>query len=134
MSQEVLRLIVADDDDRMRSVICEILESESDFEVVGQAKDVPSALALIAKLQPDLVVTDVWMPGGGGEAVCEGVKKFDSVPIVVAMSGSTWEGTKASVLAAGAAAFVLKDDAGTALTRVIRMVARDKFDDKDLSD
>jgi len=63
------------------------------------------------------------MPGGGGIAVCEGIKSVAPRTRVVAISGSTWDGTSESVLKAGASGFLIKDHAITDLAPLIRSVA-----------
>jgi DNA-binding NarL/FixJ family response regulator len=63
MSALGLRLLLADDHTLMRESVAEMLELESDLTVVGQAADGDQALALAARLQPDVALLDVEMPG-----------------------------------------------------------------------
>jgi len=123
VSEPQLRVVVADDNDAMRLAIADLIGSAEDLEVVGMGRNVEETLDLVASLTPDVVVTDVWMPGGGGAAVTEGVKRIGGVRGVVAISASSIRGTKEAVLAAGASAFLLKDTADKDLVRVIREVA-----------
>lgn len=123
MSPSGLRVVVADDNDAMRDAIADLIDSAEDLHVVGRAHNVQEALDLVTSLAPDVVVTDVWMPGGGGVAVCEGVKRIGAVRGVVAISASSIRGTKEAVLDAGASAFLLKDTADKDLVRVIRELA-----------
>jgi PAS domain S-box-containing protein len=120
VTSRALRIVVADDHDAMRSAICDVIDEEVDMEVVGRATNVSEALRLVSELTPDVVVTDVWMPGGGGSGVCEGVRSLELTAAVVAVSASSFASTESSMLAAGATAFLLKDAVTSQLPSVIR--------------
>ena len=70
---EAIRVYVVDDHHLFLSGV----ESElgSEFEIVGTAQQVDDAIAGIRASQPDVVVIDVHMPGGGGRAVIESVQQ-----------------------------------------------------------
>ena len=57
-----IRLLVADDHPVMRAGLVAVLIEESDFEVVGEAANGAEALALVARLSPDVVLIDLQMP------------------------------------------------------------------------
>lgn len=54
--------MVADDADGLRELVCLLLDMESDFEVVGQARDGDEAVRVVSATSPDLVLLDVAMP------------------------------------------------------------------------
>lgn len=58
------RILVGDDNEQMRRLIVELLESEG--HEVAQASDTGQVLEQVSRLRPDLLVLDVQMPGGGG--------------------------------------------------------------------
>jgi len=64
------RVLIVDDDLAIRVLIKAFLESESSFEVVGEASSVSQALEVAAEVMPDLVTMDYQMPGGGDGAAC----------------------------------------------------------------
>ena len=64
------RVLIVDDDQAVRVLIKAFLESESVFEVVGEAASVSQALEVAAEVRPDLVTMDYQMPGGGDGATC----------------------------------------------------------------
>ena len=77
----MIRLLLADDHTMVRESLREVLEREGDIQVVGEAGDGETALALVHQLLPDLVVADISMPGLDGIALtkrvqleCKGVK------------------------------------------------------------
>ena len=61
-----VRLVLADDEQLVRSGLRLILEAEDDIEVVGEAGDGAEAVALTRRLDPDVVLMDVQMPGMNG--------------------------------------------------------------------
>ena len=64
MSQ--LRILVADDNQFMRTAYKRILETQDDFEVVGMASDGQEALDMAVELAPDVAILDVMMPKMNG--------------------------------------------------------------------
>lgn len=106
-----LRVLVVDDSAFMRSAIARLLESDSRFEVVGQAKDGQDAVRLAAELRPDVMTMDFNMPGLDGVAATRAIMKSAPVPIVM-LSAHTVEGAEATLgsLSAGAVDFVTKPD------------------------
>lgn len=62
----MIRVFVVDDHPIVRGGVTGLLETEPDFEVVGEASSGEEALALVAKLRPDVVLMDLRMPGMGG--------------------------------------------------------------------
>jgi len=69
------RVLIVDDDPAIRVLIKAFLESESSFEVVGEATDVSQALEVAAEVMPDLVTMDYQMPGGDGVACIREMKQ-----------------------------------------------------------
>jgi DNA-binding LytR/AlgR family response regulator len=74
---------IVDDEPLARKVLREELESIADVEIVGEADDGPTALAKIAKDQPDLVLLDLQMPVMGGLDVIRSLKGGARVPVIV---------------------------------------------------
>jgi DNA-binding NarL/FixJ family response regulator len=92
-------------------------------EVVGAATDVESAVSGIVGLQPDVVLLDVHLPGGGGKAVIEGVRKAGADPVFLALSVSDAAEDVIGVIRAGARGYVTKtigaDELVAAIGRVM---------------
>jgi len=77
-----MRVLLADDEETMLRDIEQLLAA--DFDIVGKATDGVSAIEAAARLKPDLIVTDLAMPGLGGiEASREMLKAHPGVPIVL---------------------------------------------------
>ncbi len=68
-----IRVLIADDDPAVRAALADLIESESALELVGAAGDATEVVALAAAEQPDVVLVDVRMPGGGGVTAARGI-------------------------------------------------------------
>ena len=104
----MIRLVIADDQIQVRSALRLFLEQAGGFAVVGEADDVVAALALVAQQQPDLLIVDWELPGGGGMTVLEAVRRAAPGSRVLVLSGLP-EARRAA-LQAGADGFVSKGD------------------------
>jgi two-component system chemotaxis response regulator CheB len=77
------RVLVVDDSSLMRAVLCEVLSSARDLEVVGEASDGLAALAAIRRLDPDVVTMDLLMPMMSGQDTIRRIMHENPTPIVV---------------------------------------------------
>lgn len=105
-----IRVLVVDDSVVIRRLVVQVLETDSDFEVVGTAANGLIALSKVEQLKPDLVVMDIEMPQMTGiEAVRELRKQGHRMPIIM-FSTLTERGATATLdaLSAGASDYVAK--------------------------
>ncbi|PZG33616.1 DNA-binding response regulator [Spongiactinospora rosea] len=93
------------------------------IEVVGEAEDVDTAVARIAELEPDVVLLDVHMPGGGGQEVLRRVLGSGSSVRFLALSVSDAAEDVIGVIRGGARGYVTKTISGRELTDAIKRVA-----------
>lgn len=103
MGVEPIRVVVADDHSIWRAGIKGDLGDN--FHVVGEAADAEEAIKVIEKTKPDLVLTDLHMPNGGGVAVARAVA--GQIPVVM-LSVSEAEADLLEAVAAGAVGYLLK--------------------------
>ena len=92
-------------------------------EVVGEADDVQPAVDLIARLLPDVVLLDVHLPGGGGQAVVQEIKARHPQVRFLALSASDAPEDVIAVIRAGARGYVTKTISTVDLADAIRRVA-----------
>lgn len=118
-----LRILLADDHEILREGLKLLVNSQSDLEVVGEAADGQSALELAADLCPDIVVTDVSMPGLGGAEVASQLKRVCPSARVIALTVHEDRAYLRQLLEAGAKGYVLKRSAADELVRAVRIVA-----------
>ncbi|WP_113701451.1 response regulator [Nonomuraea lactucae] len=115
------RVLIVDDHRLFRSgVRAELGDS---IQVVGEAEDVDSAVRSIAELEPDVVLLDVHMPGGGGQEVLRRVLGSGSQVRFLALSVSDAAEDVIGVIRGGARGYVTKNISGKELTDAIRRVA-----------
>ncbi len=80
----VIRVVIADDDDAVRRALVAVLSEDDRFEVAGQAGDGTALHTMVDSADPDVVLLDVQMPGGGVEAA----KRLRSgTAVVIVVSG-----------------------------------------------
>jgi len=120
-----IRVVVADDHTLIRQTLSAILQEQGDMEVVGEAADGDTAMALTARLQPDVVVMDVNMPPvlGGLEATRWICATWPRVK-VIALSMYAARPYVAAMLKAGARGYLLKDTYADDLAPAVRVVAQ----------
>ncbi len=78
-----IRILIADDSPTAREVLEHLLSAETGFRVVGQAEDGERAVALAARLRPDVVVMDIHMPGRDGYEAARGIMELCPTRIVM---------------------------------------------------
>ena len=115
------RVFLVDDHGLFRSgVRAEIGEA---VEVLGEADDVEPAIELIAEREPDVVLLDVHLPGGGGQLVIEATKASHPDVKFLALSVSDAPEDVIAVIRAGARGYVTKTISGPELVDAVRRVA-----------
>ena len=120
-----VRVIVADDQDLVRTGLSMILEAQPGIEVIGAAADGHEAVALARELRPDVCLLDIRMPGMDGiEATrrLAGPDVADPIAVVVITTFDLDEHVHAA-LRAGARGFLLKDAGPELLVQAIRSAA-----------
>jgi DNA-binding NarL/FixJ family response regulator len=119
-----VRVLIADDQQLVRSGFRMILESEEGLEVVAEAADGREAVAAVRRLKPDVALMDLRMPVMDGIAATAEIAADDQLPtrILVVTTFDTEEHVYAA-LRAGASGFVLKDAPPEELALAVRVVA-----------
>ena len=117
----VPRVVLVDDHGLFRSGVRAELGRQ--VEVVGEADDVQPAIDLIASVVPDVVLLDVHLPGGGGQAVVQAIKASHPSVRFLALSASDAPEDVIAVIRAGARGYVTKTISTAELADAIRRVA-----------
>jgi DNA-binding NarL/FixJ family response regulator len=119
-----VRVVIVDDHDVIRVGVRESLED--DIDVVGEGRDVESAIAAIAQHTPDVVILDVHLPGGTGGGALDVLAEVlggKNPPKVLALSVSDAADDVVAVVRAGARGYVTKSISGPDLSDAVRRVA-----------
>jgi DNA-binding NarL/FixJ family response regulator len=119
-----ISVFLLDDHEIVRRGIAQLLESEDDITVVGEAGTAAQALARIPALRPDVAILDVRLPDGEGVGVCREVRSSVSPPPACLMltSYSDDEALFGAIMA-GASGYLLKQVTGVDLVGAVRTVA-----------
>lgn len=118
-----LRVAIVDDHAMFRTGVRTELESSADrVEIVAEAEDVDSAVAAIAETEPDVVLLDVHMPGGGGLEVLRRVPSSAKTTFL-ALSVSDAAEDVIGIIRAGARGYVTKNISGPELLDALERVA-----------
>lgn len=119
-----IRVAVADDHPMVRYGLRAVLEGADDLLVVGEADDGASLLALVERTQPDVVVTDLSMPGvGGAEATSTLRSRFPDLAVLVLTMHDDDESVFAA-MRAGARGYLVKGADAPVLLATVRALAR----------
>lgn len=118
-----LRILLVDDQQLLRRGLMMLLSTVDGLEVVDQAADGAEALARIPSARPDVVLSDVRMPGMDGLELVERCREAHPGLSVLLLTTFDDEPVVRGALAAGAAGFLLKDTSTDALAQAIRSVA-----------
>jgi DNA-binding NarL/FixJ family response regulator len=109
MTETPLRILLAEDDDGLASLVETILDGDGRFVVVGRATTGDDAVTLSAEHQPDIVLMDIGMPGRDGIAATRAIHTRDRGQHVVIYTGSDEYGDVARAEDAGAVGYLHKD-------------------------
>jgi len=124
---DTLTVVVVDDHSIFRSGLRADLDRS--IEVVGEAADVPSAVAVIAETRPDVVLLDVHLPGGSDATISGGAEVLRRVAAEVpstrflALSVSDKAEDVVGVIRAGARGYITKGASGAEVSRAVQAVA-----------
>jgi DNA-binding NarL/FixJ family response regulator len=116
------RVLVADDHPEVAKAVCRLLAL--DYEIVGTVADGSALLEAVQRLEPDVVVLDVNLPGVHGLEACRQLTQMNPAMKVVVFSAMSEPELIEALIAAGASAFVSKL-ASADLPATIRRVCAD---------
>src|SRR5881628_3700238 len=118
-----IRVFLLDDHEVVRRGVRDLLESEGDIEVVGEASTAAEALARVPAVRPEVAVLDVRLPDGDGVSVCRDLRS--QLPDLRCLMLTSFADDEAlfDAIMAGASGYVLKQIKGTDIVDAIRRVA-----------
>lgn len=120
----MIRTLIVDDHELVRSGVRLMLEGASDIEVIGEAQSGEDALTLARTLHPDVILMDISMPGIGGFGAClRLLARHLNEPVkILILSGSAEPLLLAKLLELGVSGYLSKHVAGSELVSAIRIV------------
>jgi DNA-binding NarL/FixJ family response regulator len=118
----VIKILLADDYYIVRKVLRSLLESEKDFEIVGEAANGLETVELGRSLQPDILLLDLMMPGINGLEVISRLARICPQIRIIIISMHSNEAYVNEAFRRGAKAYVLKEAAADELVTAVRRV------------
>jgi DNA-binding NarL/FixJ family response regulator len=119
-----ITVFLLDDHEIVRRGIAQLLESEDDIEVIGEAGTAAQATARIPALRPDVAILDVRLPDGEGVSVCRDVRAaVEPPPACLMLTSYSDDEALFGAIMAGASGYLLKEVAGIDLVGAVRTVA-----------
>lgn len=129
----VIRIVVADDNDLMRQMIVDSLSDNEGIEVVGEASDGAIAVQVIKDTHPDIVLLDLIMPMVDGIGVMEEIARDaeygEHKPQYIVVSAAGSEDIVNQALQTGASYFIMKPFDGEALIKRVKHIAGEGAND-----
>jgi two-component system response regulator DesR len=119
----VIRILIAEDQGMVRGALTALLNIESDLEVVAEARTGPEALAAALQHKPDVVLTDIEMPGMTGLDLAAALRDQGSTARIIILTTFARSGYLRRALEVGASGYLLKDAPSAQLADAVRRVA-----------
>jgi DNA-binding NarL/FixJ family response regulator len=126
----MITIVLVDDQPAIRAGLRMRLSLEADMQIVGAAQDGNSALDVVARLKPDIVIMDLEMPVMDGLAATQSLKSLAPGTQVIILTIHDDETTRKRARDAGAARFVSKHADDVILLNAIRALANHSNDNK----
>jgi len=117
-----IRIAIADDHEIFREGFKLLLKNQQELELVGEAENGKELLEVIARHQPDVVITDIKMPVMDGIEVCKSIKKKFPDMKVIALSMFNDDNLIVDMLEAGARGYLLKNTNKAELLQAVKAV------------
>jgi len=118
----MIKVVLADDHEIVRQGVTALLGFEPDIEVIGGASGGEQALNLVTKLAPDILITDIEMPGYSGIRLCAEIRSRGCETQCIILSMHSAEEYIHGAFRAGARGFVAKERSVDHLAQAIRDV------------
>lgn len=125
--KEKIKLIIADDHPIVRRGLRQVIESDLNLLVLGEANDGEEAIALIEELQPQIAILDVDMPNMDGFAAVREIQKKRLPVKIIFLTIHSEEDLFHDAMDLGANGFLLKDNAISEITNAVKAAAEGKI-------
>src|SRR6202047_3970298 len=118
----MVKVFLVDDHEVVRRGLIDLLASDPDLEVIGEAGSVAEAMARIPALRPDVAVLDVRLPDGNGIELCRDLLSRMPDLRCLMLTSFTFDEEMLDAILAGASGYVVKDIKGMELAQAIKDV------------
>ena len=118
-------IILVEDHEVLRDGIRSLIEATDDFEIVAEAADGATAVEIVERLRPDIVLMDIWLPRLSGIEATRKITQRGGTRVLILSQHDSWTYVEAA-LKAGAAGYLVKTSSGTQLLSALRAVRAGK--------
>jgi DNA-binding NarL/FixJ family response regulator len=115
----LIKVYIVDDHPFVREGLKTFLSTQTDIEICGEAGDAETALAQMIKLQPDIAVVDLHLPGVGGIQLTKSIKEAELFTQIIILSSFCEDDEVIAALEAGALSYLMKDSPPQKLVEAI---------------
>ena len=120
---DMIRVLLADDEPRIRAGLATILQASGSITIVGEVSTGKQAVAEARRLQPDVICMDIRMPDGDGLEATRLIQQLDPTPAVIVITTFDLDEYVFGALEAGACGILLKDSPMDALVEGVQRAA-----------
>ncbi|MCK5124341.1 MAG: response regulator transcription factor [Dehalococcoidia bacterium] len=128
-----MKILIVDDSEIVRKRLKAMLSDITELENISQAEDLPEAISSFQKLNPEVVVLDIRMPGGSGIDVLRETKKGDQPPVVIVLTNYPYPQYRKKCMDAGADFFFDKSTEFDQMMAVLRRLGENRDADNTTS-
>ncbi|HEY8153688.1 MAG TPA: response regulator transcription factor [Myxococcota bacterium] len=118
-------IILVEDHEVLRDGIRSLISATDDFEIVAEAADGATAVELVERHRPDLVVMDIWLPRLSGIEATRKIAQMEGTRVLILSQHDSWSYVE-EALKAGAAGYLVKTSSGFQLLTALRAVREGK--------
>jgi len=119
-----VRVLIVDDSAIVRERLKDMLSEVMGVENISQAKNSPEAISSFQKLNPEVVILDIRMPGGSGIEVLQKIKKSNQPPLVIVLTNYPYPQYRRKCIEAGADFFFNKSTEFEKVTEVLKQFSQ----------
>jgi DNA-binding NarL/FixJ family response regulator len=121
-----MKVLIVDDSAIIREILRDILSEITELENITQAKDSLEAISSFEKVNPDVVILDIRMPGGSGIDVLRKIKKSNQPSLVIVLTNYPYPQYRRICIAAGADYFFDKSNEFEKVTEVLKQLKQNQ--------
>jgi DNA-binding NarL/FixJ family response regulator len=122
-AREPIRVLVVDDQELFRRGLTMVLAGEPGLELIGAACDGETAIEMVSRTAPDVVLLDVRMPRMSGIDTCVAIKTAAPTTRIIMLTASDDEADLYDAVKSGASGYLLKDSSIDEVAQAVRLVA-----------
>lgn len=120
----MIKILIVDDHPVVREGLAGMLMGQADFDVVGEATDGAQAVVETERLEPDVILMDLRMPGTDGVSAIQQLRKKKTAANILVLTTYDSDADIVRAIEAGATGYLLKDTPREELFRAIRAASR----------